>query len=181
MKTQKTKRRQMPENVEITAFATDFKTQRAIAESLSDEPLTILNQHDTFYNCAFGRLKLRIFSDSYGELISYQRPDTQEAKKSTYEIYPTDNPSILNAALSKSLGILGVVKKTRYLYFVGQTRIHLDDVLNLGQFIEFEYVLEPEEVAENGQKAVLNLMTKMNIIESDLVSHAYIDLLLSDQ
>lgn len=37
-----------------------------------------------------------------------------------------------------SLGIKGVVKKTRHLYIHEHTRIHIDDVENLGKFVEIE-------------------------------------------
>ena len=40
--------------------------------------------------------------------------------------------------LSHSLGVKGTVKKTRTLYMVGQTRIHVDKVDNLGDFMELE-------------------------------------------
>lgn len=40
--------------------------------------------------------------------------------------------------LTQSIGVLGVVKKTRLLYMVGQTRIHIDEVDGLGNFVELE-------------------------------------------
>lgn len=40
--------------------------------------------------------------------------------------------------LTLSNGILGTVKKTRHLYMVKQTRIHIDQVMNLGNFMELE-------------------------------------------
>ena len=40
--------------------------------------------------------------------------------------------------LSLALDVRGVVKKTRYLYMVGQTRVHVDQVDNLGDFMELE-------------------------------------------
>ena len=39
------------------------------------------------------------------------------------------------------MGVRGVVKKERWLYMVGQTRVHVDDVQGLGHFMELEVSL----------------------------------------
>lgn len=44
----------------------------------------------------------------------------------------------LREVLTQSNGILGTIEKTRNLYIVGQTRIHIDRVLGLGNFLELE-------------------------------------------
>lgn len=44
----------------------------------------------------------------------------------------------MQALLSEALGVLGVVRKERLLYLVGQTRVHLDRVDGLGDFMELE-------------------------------------------
>ena len=43
--------------------------------------------------------------------------------------------------LGKALGVKGRVKKTRLLYMVGQTRVHVDEVEGLGNFMELEVSL----------------------------------------
>ena len=43
--------------------------------------------------------------------------------------------------LSKALGVKGVVNKRRKLYMVGQTRIHVDHVEGLGDFMELEVIM----------------------------------------
>jgi len=42
------------------------------------------------------------------------------------------------AALGLALGIKGVLRKRRTLYMIGQTRVHLDQVEGLGDFMELE-------------------------------------------
>ena len=42
------------------------------------------------------------------------------------------------AALGAAIGIKGVLKKRRILYMVGQTRVHIDHVFELGNFMELE-------------------------------------------
>jgi len=77
-----------------------------------------------------------------GELIYYERADQEGPKHSEYHLARTHDPENLKTVLSMAFGIRGVVVKSRYLFMVGQTRIHLDDVEGLGQFIELEVVLE---------------------------------------
>lgn len=40
--------------------------------------------------------------------------------------------------LIESNGSVGIVKKTRKLYMIDQTRVHIDDVEGLGNFLELE-------------------------------------------
>jgi predicted adenylyl cyclase CyaB len=74
-------------------------------------------------------------------------------------------------------GVRGVVQKTRYLYHVGQTRIHVDDVACLGWFLEIEVVLRPDQAHEQGVQIANDLMKRLDIRDEDLIDRAYIDLL----
>ena len=46
------------------------------------------------------------------------------------------DPKLIRVVLSRSLGVTQTVEKTRVLYLVGQTRVHLDSVDVLGDFLE---------------------------------------------
>lgn len=167
----------MNRNVEIKAKVYDFKTLYSLVESLSDKKCITLRQRDTFFNCRNGRLKLRIFEDGAGELIFYNRVNTDKPKCSYYKIVKIDKPSEMCELLQKSYGIKGEVIKTRYLFFIGQTRIHLDKVKNLGDFMELEVVLKENQTEEEGITIANNIMEKLKIDKKDLIDKAYIDLL----
>ena len=171
----------MGRNVEIKARAGDFAAQRKKAGELSGAPPELLYQEDTFFWTKRGRLKLRRFSENEGELIYYERPDAQGPTESRYMILPTREPVVLRDALSKALGISGVVRKRREVYHVAGTRVHMDTVEGLGEFIELEAVLGPDESQEDGRARIGELSSALGIGEVDLVDAAYVDLLARKQ
>ena len=140
----------MPRNVEIKARVRRPAELHRRAANLADGPPTLIRQRDTFYAAASGRLKLRDFGDGHGELIAYQRPDREGPKTSSYLIAPTGDPAALHAALAAALGVRGVVVKERTLLLSGRTRIHLDRVEGLGEFLELEVVVAADVMVGPG-------------------------------
>ncbi|KAK5896260.1 hypothetical protein CgunFtcFv8_009880 [Champsocephalus gunnari] len=173
-----TDNRVMPSNVEIKAKVSDPTRFAARAAELSQSEGSIIKQHDTFFNCTQGRLKLRDFMDKSGQLIFYERPDTAGPKLSRYSISPTSDPPSLRTVLSDALGVKGEVRKERRLFLIGQTRVHLDAVEGLGNYMELEVVMRPEQTVEDGQKVAEELMEKLGVPRQSLVTGAYVDLLL---
>jgi predicted adenylyl cyclase CyaB len=167
----------MPSNIEIKARARDFDSVRSRAEALADAAVEIIPQEDTFFRVPQGRLKLRVLVPNPAQLIYYERPDQDGPKRSDYQIFETSDPQNLKRVLSRALGIRGIVRKTRYLYLVGQTRIHLDDVDDLGQFMELEVLLRPGQQDAEGQAIAEDLMSRLGIEPADLLEGAYMDLL----
>jgi predicted adenylyl cyclase CyaB len=167
----------MAANIEIKAYARNFESLREKAEELSDKPCQIIPQVDTFFTCPHGRFKLRELSPEHAQLVYYQRPDVGGPKHSEYQIYETTDPLGLKNILAQAYGIRGVVSKVRYLYLVGQTRIHLDDVQDLGKFVELEVVLRPGQSDSDGQAIAEDLIGKLGIQPGDLIEGAYMDML----
>ena len=167
----------MPSNIEIKAHARNFEEIRRRAEGLSDMPVEVIPQEDTFFNTAKGRLKLRVLSANMGQLIHYTRPDQEGPKRSDYHIAHISDPENLKRVLELAYGIRGVVRKTRYLYLVGQTRVHLDDVEGLGQFMELEVVMADGQSDAEEQAIAEGLMASLGVERSDLFEGAYMDLI----
>jgi predicted adenylyl cyclase CyaB len=167
----------MPANIEIKARASNFADLRSRAEALSDTPAQVIPQEDTFFNTAKGRLKLRQRAPNHGQLVYSERADASGPKRSNYSIFETQDPDSLKNALSLALGVRGVVRKKRTLFLVGQTRVHLDEVEGLGDFMELEVVLHPGQANAEGQAIARDLMTQLGVAEDDLLECAYMDLL----
>ena len=168
----------MHRNLEIKARLRDAAACEEHVRALAGPPVRTLQQEDVFFACASGRLKLRWQDDDPGELIAYARPDVEGPRTSHYRIHRTDDPASLAATLAMALGEAGRVRKRRQLYLVGQTRIHIDRVEGLGDFLELEVVLTPQQSERDGEAVARELMTALQIGEQDLVAGAYVDLLL---
>jgi len=167
----------MASNVEIKARVQDFDGLRSRAERLSQTPVQVIPQLDTFFITKKGRLKLRELGSGSAQLIYYERPDREGPKRSDYHIFETADAEPLKSVLALALGVRGVVRKVRYLYLIGQTRLHLDDVEDLGQFMELEVVLRPGETEAHGEAVARELISQLEIRDSDLLEVAYMDLL----
>src|SRR5258705_4226611 len=113
----------MPTNVEIKARVGNPARIKALAGALARTPSQLIVQEDTFFVVPRGRLKLRKLSSTSAELIYYEREDGPGPKESRYSVHPTSEPDSLKAVLGMSLEVRGVVRKTRTLYLMGQTRI----------------------------------------------------------
>ena len=167
----------MPRNIEIKAHIASVEALLPIAAALADHGPTDIFQDDTFFNCAKGRLKLRMFSQSEGELIFYRRADQHGPKESFFLRSPTSDPDTLRELLSLAYGQAGRVHKQRSLFIVGRTRIHLDRVTGLGDFVELEVMLQDAENADAGVREAHELMAQLGVKTSQLVPDAYVDLL----
>lgn len=168
----------MPRNIEIKARVDDMAALRRRVEAVASSGPVLIRQRDTFFNCPRGRLKLRVIDRQSGELIYYQRPDTAGPSESTYRIYPVGDPPTLHETLDQAYGTLGVVEKQRTLFLAGQTRIHLDQVAGLGDFMELEVVLGEGQTPGEGAAIAEELMRCLEIKPASLVKRAYLDLLL---
>jgi predicted adenylyl cyclase CyaB len=167
----------MPSNIEIKAILRDRERVEATAAELSDVGPELIHQEDHFFRCHGARLKLRILGPDRGELIRYERADVVDVRCSRYMIARTSDPLVLLEILTKSLGQAGVVKKERTLYMIGQTRVHLDRVFGLGDFLELEVVLRVGQSEAEGKSIADELLSRFKIESRDLVGKAYVDLL----
>jgi len=166
------------DNIEIKLRIADPEAARAAVEALADGPAEVLEQTDTYFGTGEGAyLKLRE-ENGRASLIAYRRELGQEPQPSDIRLTPLDNAAELGETLAHALGIRVVVAKTRQLYFSGQTRIHLDEVDRLGDFLELEVVLEPGQSEQDGLNIALQLLQRLEVDDAEAQTDSYRDLLL---
>ena len=167
----------MARNVEIKARIDSVDALLPRARALADgDPQTLL-QDDTFFRVPNGRLKLRQFGDGSAELIQYHRADSEQATVSDYVRSPVPHVASLRDALQRALGTLGRVRKQRLLLMAGRTRIHLDRVAGLGDFIELEVVLDDRQDERDGELIADRLLRELGLAAVPRIAGAYLDLL----
>ena len=165
-------------NLELKARDPDppASLERALALGAADEGE--IDQRDTYFSRARGRLKLREQQPGGAELIAYRRDDEPGARESHYRRVGVAEPAALGQALEAALGTLVVVTKRRRLLIWEDVRIHLDQVEGLGAFLELEAVAPPGSDLEPERRRVERLRSELGIEDAALVASSYSDLLL---
>lgn len=170
----------MARNIEIKARITSIETLLPHAMAVAGaapHQVEQIDQDDSFFRVPQGRLKLRQFADGSAELIHYQRADGTGARASDYVRVPVPDAAALREALARACGLLGRVRKRRWLLRVGATRIHLDRVEGLGDFMELEVVMAPGQSDADGAAVAEVLLRELGLGEAERVAVAYLDLL----
>jgi adenylate cyclase class IV len=167
----------MPRNIEIKARIASVEALLAQARALADGEAEVIEQDDTFFAVAMGRLKLRQFADGSAELIHYHRGDGLEARPSDYVRVSVQDAAALREALARGCGVVGRVRKRRLLLRLGQTRLHLDRVEGLGDFVELEVVLREGQSDDEGRAIAEGWMRSLGLQHAPRLGGAYLDLL----
>ena len=164
-------------NLEAKFRLLDHAEAEARAAALGYVRRAILNQRDTFFRVANGKLKLRQENDS-AVLIFYRRNgESGLLMLSEYEIVPVADPARTLRILDEALGAIAVVEKARTLMTRDNLRLHLDRVANLGAFAEIEAVIADGDNPERSRGAVDEIVAALGVAQSDLIGLSYFEML----
>jgi hypothetical protein len=92
-------------NIEIKARVGSLADVLTKAMGLASSAPIEIFQDDTFFRCGNGRLKLRTFNASEGQLIFYRRADRAGPKESFYIITTTSEPHSLREVVAAANGV----------------------------------------------------------------------------
>ncbi len=166
----------MRRNIELKARCCNLESARTVAQAAGARLQGVLVQTDTYFRGVNGRLKLREIEGSVAELIWYSRTDSTHSRASDYVITPIPDAQTALAALSAAMGVRVRVRKRRELWLLENVRIHLDDVEELGPFVEFEAVIHRHADEKPAYDRLDRLKKPIGSAEHDVVACSYADL-----
>jgi predicted adenylyl cyclase CyaB len=164
------------QNLEAKFKLYDLELARKQAEAIKYEFKATLVQRDTFFRVKDGKLKLRE-EESGARMIFYGRQDSQDLKLSNYEIVAIPEPEKTREIMTRALGTIATVKKTRILMMRDHVRLHLDQVDGLGEFGEIEAVLGDHGDPERSRPAVDQLLSALDVNRKNLIAASYFEML----
>ncbi len=147
----------MPKNLELKIYCSSFsglkKTLKVINAEFSGE----LIQKDVYYKNEKGLLKLRI-ENGEQSLIKYLRDEEGKDRWSDFHVLKFSGGNT-EEFFNDIFEVEAVVEKKRLLYMYNNTRVHLDEVKGLGNFLELEtLVLSGLKDAQNRFNKIIDLL-----------------------
>jgi adenylate cyclase, class 2 len=134
-------------------------------------------QTDTYFRVPNGRLKLREGTIERN-LIHYHRADGAGIKRSDVTLYTPPPGDALKDMLVKALGVRVVVHKKREIYFIGNVKVHLDQVEGLGSFVEVEVINKDDSLTPEATQAMCReYFAAFRLRDEDTVAVSYCDLI----
>jgi predicted adenylyl cyclase CyaB len=165
-------------NIEIKARCADPARAREVLRAHASRFVGVDRQIDTYFKCRVGRLKLRE-GNIERALIHYLREEQAGPKRSEVILYQPGPGDELKQILERALGVLVVVDKRREIHFVENVKLHVDEVVGLGSFVEIEAIEdEAHRDPETLRAQCRYFMDALGVREADLVECSYSDLLL---
>jgi predicted adenylyl cyclase CyaB len=165
-------------NVEIKARTGRPAEIKSVLENAGARFMGIDHQIDTYFKVPKGRMKLRQ-GNIEKTLIHYARPDQAGPKQSTVSLHHPIADESLKEVLQNSLDILVVVDKQRAIYFIDNVKFHIDEVKELGYFVEIEAIDKDGSIGlERLREQCDQYIQLLGIEEEDLIERSYSDLLL---
>jgi adenylate cyclase class 2 len=171
--------------VEVKARVDDPKLLERSVIGLGATPIGIETQTDTYFNAFdrdFGKTDeaLRIRVQDGISFLTYKGPKLDKISKTRKELeVKIIDPKNMGQILT-SLGFLPVmtVTKKRKNFRIGDFFIALDEVRDLGNFIEIEISMNDAKNSDEKVQSIFKFMEKLGISRESTIRKSYLEMIL---
>ena len=169
-------------NVEFKAYCEAPDRAARACSDLGMELARDVKQSDTYLAAPRGRLKVRQDGPGEGALILYERTDSPDVRVSEYDLVPLgDRAEQVAQVLARGLGVRIKVVKRRRTYESGPALVNIDEVADIGSFVEVEVDVPGAGGEDAAGREASGLAERLGIQRIGIVPWSYSDLALMRQ
>ncbi len=167
----------MPVNLELKVKLKSFSRVKKLLKVINAEFVKTLNQKDVYYKNHGELLKLRL-ENGEQSIIKYLRDEKGSDRFSNYEVL-----QIANGNAEKFFNIIfkteAVVEKKRQLFMYDNTRVHLDSVKGLGNFLELETLVLNSKL--DAKKRYYEIIKLLKLDQYESIRKSYRNLMIESR
>ena len=159
----------MPRNLELKVPCNSFNKIKKLLAEINADYIGELIQKDIYYKIENGLLKLRI-ENGEQSLIKYTRDETGKDRWSDFQVIKFSDRDA-EEFLKDIFNIETIVEKTRLVYIFDNTRVHLDKVKDLGNFLELETLVL--NGLDDAKKRFTDIINKLELDLNSRIKNSY--------
>ncbi len=171
--------------IEVKAHVDDTKKMERAIIAMGATPIGIQDQADTYYNAPHRNFEktdeaLRIRVEDGEAVLTYKGPKMDTVSKTRQEFQTVIKDTETMGNILSSLGFFPVatVTKKRKNFRLGDFFISLDEVRNLGDFIEIEMSVKDSWNYEEKVESIFKLIEKLGISRESTIRSSYLEMVL---
>lgn len=171
--------------IEVKAGVEDPKLMERSIIELGATPIGIETQADTYYNAPyrdFGKTDeaIRIRIQDGKSILTYKGPKMDTISKTRKEIQTEIKDADNMGNILSSLGFFPVatVSKRRKNFRFGDFYISLDEVRDLGHFIELEIAVKDSKNYQEKVESIFKFIAKLGIKRESTIRKSYLEMIL---
>ncbi|KAK5966069.1 CYTH domain-containing protein [Trichostrongylus colubriformis] len=170
----------MRQSIVVKARVDDMEQAENAIFDLTESLGTFFVQEDVYFNVPNGNLKLRIMHPNRcGQLIYNSLSEMSNHKLSESQVTEVEDVLSIRATLAAALGERGTITKKRRVFTMDDVRIYLDDVDQIGQFMDIAVTLNSSNT-DACYARVKEIRERLNISEDAIVPDAYLDMMMEN-
>ncbi|MCX9014607.1 MAG: class IV adenylate cyclase [Candidatus Methanoperedens sp.] len=174
--------------IEVKVGLDDPKRVERSLIAFGATPTGIEEQADTYYNAPdrdFGKTDeaLRIRGEDNEYYLTYKGPKLDKISKTRKEVEVSINDAYSMGEILSSLGFTPVrnVVKKRKKYRLGELVISLDEVRELGSFMEVEFMAKDSHANDEKLESIFKFIEKLGISRKSTIRESYLEMMLNNE